>query len=179
LSATFDDAHHGSFALNSSLWCLGGVRTTKPSKRTTKLILIQDFEQLGNRGDEVQVRPGYARNYLIPSQIAVYNIPENKNKFVVEKSEEEARKIAEAKKKAAMRRRLERLSLTIKRHVTGETMYGSVSAKDIAKLLNQNGVEVQDGDVRMGKALKELGSHSVLVRISGEEIEVPFTVVKR
>eukprot|EP00288_Rhodomonas_lens_P009802 CAMPEP_0177719384 /NCGR_PEP_ID=MMETSP0484_2-20121128/16074_1 /TAXON_ID=354590 /ORGANISM="Rhodomonas lens, Strain RHODO" /LENGTH=201 /DNA_ID=CAMNT_0019231597 /DNA_START=16 /DNA_END=621 /DNA_ORIENTATION=+ len=166
-------------SMNSSLWSVGGIRTTKSSKRNTKIILTTDYEHLGHRGDEVQVRPGYARNFLIPKQIAVYSTVENQNKFLVEKSAEEQRIIDEARKKAETRRRLERLKLTLKRQVTGETMYGSVSAKDIARILSLSGVDVVEHDVKLEKPIKELGAHTVSVKISGELQEVPFSVVKR
>ncbi len=67
-------------------WSLGGARGPKTSNRKIPVILIQDAPNLGFRGEEVAVRPGYARNFLIPQQLVVYSTHENKSLLLQEKS---------------------------------------------------------------------------------------------
>ena len=67
-------------------WSLGGARGPKTSNRKIPVILIKDAPNLGFRGEEVAVRPGYARNFLIPQQLVVYSTHENKSLLLQEKS---------------------------------------------------------------------------------------------
>jgi len=66
-------------------WSVGGVRGPKASTRKVPVILLKDSPNLGYRGEEVSVRPGYARNFLIPQQLVVYSTHENKSEFLKEK----------------------------------------------------------------------------------------------
>jgi hypothetical protein len=66
-------------------WSVGGARGPKQSTRRVPVILIKDMPNLGFRGEEVAVRPGYARNYLIPQQLVVYSTVENQAVFMKEK----------------------------------------------------------------------------------------------
>jgi hypothetical protein len=66
-------------------WSVGGVRGPKQSSRKVPVILIKDTPKLGFRGDEVAVRPGYARNFLVPQQLVVYSTHENRATFMKEK----------------------------------------------------------------------------------------------
>jgi len=65
-------------------WSVGGVRGPKASTRKVPVILLKDSPNLGYRGEEVSVRPGYARNFLIPQQLVVYSTHENKAVFLKE-----------------------------------------------------------------------------------------------
>ena len=72
-------------------WSVGGVRGPKQSTRKVPVILLKDTPNLGYRGDEVAVRPGYARNFLVPQQLVVYSTHENRSNFMKEKDAAEVR----------------------------------------------------------------------------------------
>ena len=81
----------GASRLPTSLlaWSIGGARGPKQSNRKVPVILLKDTPNLGFRGEEVAVRPGYARNFLIPQQLVVYSTLEIQAQFLKEKDEAE------------------------------------------------------------------------------------------
>ncbi|KAJ1490856.1 ribosomal protein L9, N-terminal domain-containing protein, partial [Baffinella frigidus] len=129
-------------------WGVGGVRGPAKSTRRVELVVIKDFPSLGFRGEEVSVRPGYARNYLIPQKMAVYATPDNRAKFLLEKSEEE-RVVQEKERRVfKLERRLEKTMLKIGERATPDgTLYGSVTAKTINAALKRIGVMLDDTQI--------------------------------
>jgi large subunit ribosomal protein L9 len=136
-------------------WSVGGVRGPKQSNRKIPVILVKDFPNLGFRGEEVAVRPGYARNFLIPQQVVVYSTIENKADFMKEKDEAELKRVAEIQRVNLLLRRLAKIDLTIKRHVNqDDKIYGSVTAKHIAEKLAKADLNIPEQDVMLAEALK-------------------------
>merc|ERR1719409_1835860 len=80
-------------AVQQLVWSVGGVRGPKTSTRKVPVILLKDAPNLGFRGEEVAVRPGYARNFLIPQQLVVYSTHENKALFLKEKDAAELARV--------------------------------------------------------------------------------------
>lgn len=133
-------------------------------------VLLRDHVQdLGRCGDVVNVTPGYARNYLLPNNIAVPATPENVRTMQRRRARLEAE---EAAVLADVRRRVQELSAvsvsTTERADEGGRLFGSVSAAAIAKLLADRGIEVDERDVRLSHALKAVGIHDVAVHVHGE-----------
>lgn len=131
-----------------------------------KVILKVDIESLGRAGEVVDVRDGFARNYLIPKEKAIEATPDNLKRMEEErkKSQEKASK---AKRQAEnLAKRIESLSLTIQRQA-GETdkLFGSVTSMDIEKALRDEGIDVDRKKILLKEPIKSLGIYSVPVKV--------------
>jgi large subunit ribosomal protein L9 len=134
-----------------------------------ELLLIHSVEALGGQGDVVEVKPGYAYNYLIPQGLAT--IATEHHKRMVEKHRaklqamEKARQV-ELKKRAA---EIAKQSITIEANATEDGhLYGSVGANEIAAALRKNDIHLNADQVRLEGPLKELGLYTVKFRLSSE-----------
>ena len=131
------------------------------------VILLEKVANLGNLGDKVSVKPGYARNYLVPQGKAKPATPENLKEFEARRAELE--KIAAEALAAAQARaeKLATLNLEIA-HQAGEEgkLFGSVTGAEIAKCITDGGVEVVKSEIRLPNGpLRELGEHEVAVQL--------------
>jgi large subunit ribosomal protein L9 len=131
-----------------------------------EIILREHVENLGRRGDVVKVADGYARNFLLPRKLAMLANPANKK--IVERQG----KIAEVKELAARSAaeayavRLSHADIVIARRVgEHETLYGSVTAGDIADDLKAKGFEVDKRKISLDEPLKQLGEFTVPIRL--------------
>jgi len=132
-----------------------------------KIILTKDFENLGSLGDILEVKDGYANNFLIPREIAARATKGNiKQMEIVKKSimKKEAKNIEEAKQIAE---RLENLELDFKVKTSSEgKLYGSVTSKDIAdRIFKERKVEIDKKKIELEDHLKEIGSYDVIVKL--------------
>ena len=137
--------------------------------KNLNVLLRENVEPLGRIGDVVRVRPGYARNYLIPRKLAVEATPENVRAMERKRVRHEAE---EKQREAEVGARIEALgkitlSVVEKADTTG-TLYGSVSAAAIVKLLAKAGVTVAEKDVRLEEPIKSVGSHEIPIHVYGE-----------
>ncbi|RPI89097.1 MAG: 50S ribosomal protein L9 [Planctomycetaceae bacterium] len=151
--------------------------STKPSsRRSVQLLLAEDIPTLGKQGDIVQVRSGYARNYLLPQGLAT--VASDHNKMMVEKHRERLAEIAK-KKLQELRKMAEavgKYSVTIEAHANEEGhLYGSIGAPEISKQLKNAGFEVNPEHVRLDGPLKELAMYTVKIRLH-EEVETECKV---
>jgi large subunit ribosomal protein L9 len=144
-----------------------------------KVVLRQDVEHLGDRGQIVNVAPGYARNYLLPKKLALEATPGNLRTFELQKrvwAVREARETDEAKAYAS---RLEAVEIVIsKKAGESDTLYGSVTSSEIAELLAAKGFEVDRRKIQLDEPIKSLGTFEVPVRIHRQVVaRVPVRVV--
>lgn len=134
-----------------------------------QVVLREPVRNLGKSGELVRVRPGYARNFLVPRQLAVYATEKNISHLEHEKREAIARAAklkAEADKISS---KLNGVVVTIKRAVgTDDRMYGSVTAKDIAAALAEAGHQVDRRKLDLKASIHTLGTHEVSVRLAPE-----------
>ena len=134
-----------------------------------KIILRQDLEQLGKIGDVVEVKAGYARNYLIPRNIAYAATPSAVRALEEERKQHERRhKKAQivAEKRAA---ELAKLSVTIPMQVgEDEKFFGAVTAQMIADALKQHGVEIDRRSIELDEPIKALGIYDVSIRLHSQ-----------
>jgi len=143
-----------------------------------QVILMDKVVNLGNLGDIVKVKEGYARNYLIPKGFAKRATEENKKVFEARRAELEriaAEKLAAAQAKAA---KLEgvRIELTRKAGVDGR-LFGSVSAVDIVEALGAQGIEIEKAEVRMPNGvIKTVGEYAYEV-VPHADVVANITVV--
>ena len=126
------------------------------------VILLERIEKLGNVGDSVKVKSGYARNYLIPQNKALRATKENIAYFEARKSEIE-KDLAEKKKGAdKIAKKLEGQFLTLIRQAgEDDRLYGSVTARDVAKAANDQDIELSHKEVKLLKPVKYLGVYEV------------------
>jgi large subunit ribosomal protein L9 len=141
-----------------------------------EVILLQKVRNLGALGDVVRVKPGFARNYLIPYGKAVSATADNKARFEQERAELERR---QNETLAAARTRAEKMTgmtLQIVRKVSEEgKLFGSVTIRDICDAAQANGFEIERSDVHLPSGpLKDIGDHEVGVSLHPE---VNFNII--
>lgn len=150
--------------------------------KSIKIILRQDLENLGVTGDVVSVKPGFARNYLIPKGLAFAATAANVRQLEEERrrAEQRARRdFLEGRRRAAQ---LEGISLTFHAHAGEESkLFGSITAADIADRLNEQEIdfEVDRRQIMLEEPIKSLGVYSVAVRLHTDvRPEVKVWVIK-
>ncbi len=143
-----------------------------------KLILLQKVVNLGGLGDQVDVKPGYGRNFLVPQGKAVPATPANVAMFEAKRAEYEAKAQSLSDGAESRRSQLDGVSVTIKANASTEgKLYGSVGPRDIAEALTAAGHKVNKSEVVMGEgALRYTGEHDVLVHLHAD-VEVTVKVV--
>jgi large subunit ribosomal protein L9 len=145
-----------------------------------EVILREDVDKLGHRGETVKVAPGYARNFLLPQQLAVLATGANK-KIVEQERQAHLRKEAKLESEAAdLSKLMTGTSITIAQKA-GENnqLFGSVTAKDVADQLEKKGFVIDRRKVQLDEPIKTLGEHKVLVRLHRDvTAEVTVNVIK-
>ena len=144
-----------------------------------ELLLIHSVESLGKQGEVVEVRPGYAYNYLIPQGLAT--VATDHHKRMVEKHKLKLQQL-ELAKQAELRKlagEIAKQSITIEANATEDGhLYGSVGSSDIAAALKNNDISLSPDQIKLEGPLKELGLYTVKFRLSSEvEGEVKVWVV--
>ena len=141
-----------------------------------RVILKETIESLGIIGSEVDVKKGYARNYLIPQSKAVPATEENRKKMEQERKKIELQLAKERERAEEMADRLKGVTVQIPAKVADEDrLYGSVAVRDIADALAQQGIEVQRRSILLPNTIKTLGTYQVPVRVY-RDIEPEITV---
>lgn len=131
-----------------------------------KVILRQDVEQLGKTGDTVVVKDGYARNYLIPRNIAYPATEGNLRALEEERKQRERRAQKELRHAEKLARELEKVSLTIKMKVgEDDKLFGSVTPQTVADALKEKGINVDRRLIELDEPIKALGIYTVNVKL--------------
>ena len=144
-----------------------------------ELILREDVKSLGKAGELVRVRPGYARNFLLPRGLAYEATEGNKKRIAGETRAHTARQASEKAGAEAVAAQLGALTLTL-RGKAGEEgkLFGSITPQDIAAALESAGHAVDRRRIELEQPIKTLGAHSVAIRLHPEvHAEVRLTVV--
>lgn len=143
-----------------------------------ELILLQKVANLGNLGDKVTVRPGYGRNFLLPTGRAVPVTEANLAEFEARRAEYEARAKAIMDGAEGRKARLEGQSVTIAANASTEgKLYGSIGPREIAEAFTAAGQELNKSEVIMGEGpIRHLGEHEVLVHLHAD-VETTVTVI--
>ena len=144
-----------------------------------QILLTNNVPHLGGPGDLVRVRPGYARNYLLPQGFATFATPHNLR--IVEKHRERLRQIEEAKRADLLNlaAQIAQRSITIEANANAEGhLYGSVNADQIASALRSDNLPIEESNIRIEGPLKELGLYTIRVHLGQDvETEVKLWVV--
>lgn len=132
-----------------------------------KIILLEDVKSVGKKGDLVELKEGYARNFIIPKKLGVEATGQNLNTLKLQNQNKE--KIAKEQLEAAKALAEELEKMTVKLEIKGGEggkTFGSVSSKEIAKgVLDQYGKEIDKKKIQLSEAIKTEGTHEVTVKL--------------
>jgi large subunit ribosomal protein L9 len=141
-----------------------------------EIILLERIDKLGQMGDVVKVKDGYARNYLLPQKKALRATKANRERFDHERVHLEATSLEQRAEAEAVAAKLDGLSVVMLRQAADSgQLYGSVSALDVARAVDEAGFSVERRQVRLGSTIKTLGLHSVSISLH-PEVSVNVTV---
>ena len=145
-----------------------------------KIILLEDFEGLGSRDDIVEVKNGYARNYLIPRGKAVEATPENVKKWEHRKELLKFRRDREEEEAKRVKEKLESLSLTAVVKVgEDDRLFGAVTSHTIEDLLRHEKFEIDRKKIILPEPIKQLGVYTIPIKLTHEvEAKIKLWVVK-
>ena len=160
------------------------IRFPKGPNGGLELLLVQSVEHLGNQGDIVEVKPGYAYNYLIPQGLAT--VASDHHKRMIEKHRSKLLEIQKTRLAGykALASRLTQQNISIEANANEEGhLYGSVGGVEIAEALAKVGFEIQPEQIKLTGLIKELGLYTVQVRLGRDpegkaiEADLKFWVV--
>ena len=145
-----------------------------------EVILLERVAKLGQMGDVVSVKPGYARNYLLLQGKALTASKENIAHFEAQKAQLEANNLETKKEAEALGEKLDGQKFVVIRAASdGGNLYGSVSPRDVANVATENGYTVERKQVIIPDPIKELGLHTAVVHLHPEvEVEVILNVAR-
>lgn len=148
-----------------------------------KVILLQKVAKLGNIGDTVNVKPGFARNYLLPKKIALRATNENKKYFEDKRAQIEAENAKTRSEAQKISDKVKNFSITLIRQASEKGhLYGSVTAKDIASAISaikENNITVTAGQINLNTPIKEIGLYELSIDLHPEvSVPVKLSVAK-
>ena len=145
-----------------------------------EIILLERIERLGQMGDVVKVKDGFARNYLLPQKKALRATKANMAHFETQRAQLEARNLELKTEAEAVAEKVDGMKLMVIRQAgdTGQ-LYGSVSTRDIAEKVTEGGASVSRGQVVLNRPIKTLGLHPVRISLHPEvSVEVSINVAR-
>jgi large subunit ribosomal protein L9 len=141
-----------------------------------EVILLERVGRLGQMGDVVRVKDGFARNFLLPKGKALRATKENRSRFETMKSELEARNLEQRGEAEKVGHKLDGQRFTVLRQAAeGGQLYGSVSPRDIAVLIIEKGFKIDRNQVTLNTPIKTIGMHKVPIALH-PEVEVTVMV---
>jgi large subunit ribosomal protein L9 len=145
----------------------------------TEVLLVKPVEGLGGEGDQVKVRAGYARNYLLPRQIAVTLSASNKKHVDALKKRRAEREQTELSGAQDLAKKLEKTSLAFAvKTGEGGKMFGAITSQDIHDKLVASGFEIEKKKIHLFNPVKTLGKHEVKIKLHTDvTVDLPFDVV--
>jgi large subunit ribosomal protein L9 len=145
----------------------------------TEILLVKPVEGLGGEGDQVKVRAGYARNYLLPRQIAVPLTSANRKHVDALKKRRAEREQSELSGAQELGKKLEKTSLAFAvKTGEGGKMFGAITAQDIHDKLVAAGVPIEKKKIHLHTPVKTLGKHEVKIKLHADvSVDISFDVV--
>ncbi len=141
-----------------------------------ELILLQRVEKLGQMGDRVRVKPGFARNFLLPQKKAIRANKDNLARFEQQRAQLEAQNLKRRGEAERLAERVHGLSVVVIRQAgEGGGLYGSVSSRDIATACTEGGLSVERSQIVLPHPIKTLGLATVRV-VLHPEVSIPVVV---
>ncbi len=145
-----------------------------------EVILLERIEKLGQMGDVVNVKTGFARNYLLPQNKALRKTKQNLTRFESQRAQLEADNLTRKNEAENIASKLENMNITIIR-AAGETgqLYGSVTSRDIAESVTKAGISVNKNQVILNRALKVLGLEPIRISLHPEvSVEITANIAR-
>lgn len=134
-----------------------------------KIILTQDFDELGFAGDIIRVSDGYARNFLIPKEIALEANKKNLKFMETQKKKIEVKRLKAKEDAEKISEKIKDTIVTIKQKVGDEgKLYGSVTTMDIAAELEKQGIDIDRRKITLDKPIKNLGDYNIPIKLYPE-----------
>ena len=134
-----------------------------------KIVLLERVQKLGQMGDIVDVKSGYARNFLLPFHKALRATEQNIQYYEKQKSILEAKNIENIKEAESLKAKINGISFTLIRSASDAgALYGSVSAKDLVDVVSENGIVIAKNQINLEKPIKELGIYKIIVSLHPE-----------
>ncbi|MTJ81012.1 MAG: 50S ribosomal protein L9 [Telmatospirillum sp.] len=145
-----------------------------------EVILLERIEKLGQMGDTVKVKPGFARNYLLPQKKALRANKENQARFEAQRAQLEAQNLQRRDEAEAVAAKLNGLAILIIRQAgEGGMLYGSVSGRDVAEAVKDAGFTIERRQVALDHPIKSIGTSQVRVSLHPEvAVMVKVTVAR-
>jgi large subunit ribosomal protein L9 len=135
------------------------------------VILLERVEKLGQMGDVVKVKPGFARNFLLPQRKALRATTQNIERFESRRVQLEAANLDKRKDAEAVAKKMEGITCVLLRQASESAqLYGSVSARDVAQAIGEEGAKIARNQVLLERPIKSLGVHAVRVMLHPEVI---------
>jgi large subunit ribosomal protein L9 len=145
-----------------------------------EVILREDVDKLGRRGEVVKVAEGYGRNFLLPRGLAMPVTADNKATIERERKAHEARAAKEKAEWESVAARINSIRFVAPRKVgENDVLYGSVTSGDIAEFLKGKGVEIDKRKVQLEEAIKSLGDHEVKIKLHPEVVATIKVLVSK
>jgi len=146
-----------------------------------RIILREDMDNLGKAGDVISVRDGYGRNYLLPRGFAVPATKKDEARLTDEKRVIAARAAKMLKELQSEADRMSQISVSVSRAVgEGDKLYGSVTSRDIAEALAEQGVRVDSKMIQLDEPLRSLGMSEVPIKLGRNTVaKIKVWVVKK
>lgn len=142
----------------------------------TEVILLERVENLGQMGETVKVKPGYARNFLLPQRKALRATKENLAYFETQKKVLEAQNLKKKEEAEKVAKKLDGLKVVVIRQAAeGGQLYGSVASRDIAEAVSKAGIEIGRSQVALNDAYKKIGLFPVSITLH-PEVKVGITL---
>ena len=145
-----------------------------------EVILLERIEKLGQMGDVVNVKTGFARNYLLPQNKALRKTKQNLTRFESQRAQLEADNLTRKNEAENIASKLENMNITVIR-AAGETgqLYGSVTSRDIAESVTKAGISVNKNQVILNRALKVLGLEPIRISLHPEvSVEITANIAR-
>lgn len=144
-----------------------------------EVILREDIKTLGKAGEMVRVKPGYARNYLLPKGLAYEATEGNKKRIQAESKAKNVKLEAEKSEANAIAARFNAVTLTISSKAgEGDRLFGSITASDIAEAMAAQGHKIDKRKIELEHPIKTVGTHTVALRLHPEvQAEIRVSVI--
>ena len=146
-----------------------------------KLILTTNIKNLGKVGDQIVVKNGFARNFLLPNNMALRNTKENLKYFEKIKDEINIKENDKKQKAINLIEEIKKLKIEFKKESDDkEQLYGSISKKEIINFLNNNEIKIISDDIKILEPIKSLGQHRIEINpYEGISVEILVLVKKK
>ncbi|MBI4652837.1 50S ribosomal protein L9 [Candidatus Kuenenbacteria bacterium] len=132
-----------------------------------KIILLQDTNNLGKKGEIKEVANGYARNYLLPQKIAVIATPSEIKKIEIKKQRQEKNQKEKIQKAEEIKKKIQKIEIEIKAKINGKgILFAALNKEEIAKALSEKiKQEILPEQIILEKSIKEIGEHKINIEL--------------